>query len=217
MIYLSTFFLIGGLYLIAAASPGPNFFIISQLSLAGERHRACLVAAGITAGSTLWASSAMAGLAALLLHLSWLSFGLKLAGAAYLVWYGLKLLRSAGKQGVEVPADTQHVPTTGHAFRTGLLTSLTNPKSGVFWTSVFATTLPVGAPLWVYMATALMIAMLSATWHVGIALVFTAGPIQGAYRRLRRPDRCRLWCSSGFTGVASWLRSPGLTLPSTYE
>jgi hypothetical protein len=26
-----------------------------------------------------------------------------------------------------------------------------------------------------------------------------------------------LWCSSGFAGVASWLRSPGLTLPSTYE
>jgi threonine/homoserine/homoserine lactone efflux protein len=37
------------------------------------------------------------------------------------------------------------------------------------------------------MATALMIAMLSATWYVGIALVFTAWPIQGAYRRLRRP------------------------------
>src|SRR5215510_11463043 len=136
---------------------------------------------------TPWASSAMAGLAALLLHLSSLSFVLKLAGAAYLVWYGLKLLRSAGKKGIEVPADTQNVPTTGHAFRTGLWTSLTNPKSGVFWTSIFATTLPVGAPVWVYVATALMIAVLSATWHVGIALMFMAGPIQTAYRRLRRP------------------------------
>jgi threonine efflux protein len=187
MTYLSTFVLIGGLYLIAAASPGPNFFIISQLSLAGERHRACLVAAGITAGSTLWASSAMAGLAALLLHVSWLSLVLRLAGAAYLAWYGLNLLQSAAKKGAEVPHDTLHVPTIGRAFRTGLLTSLTNPKSGVFWTSVFATTLPVDAPLWVYVATALMIAMLSATWHVGLALVFTAGPIQSAYRRLRRP------------------------------
>jgi threonine efflux protein len=132
MIYLSTFVLIGGLYLIAAASPGPNFFIIRQLALAGERHRACLVAAGITAGSTLWASSAMAGLAALLLHVRWLSFGLKLAGAAYLVWYSLKLLRSAAQKGGDVLGDTPHVPTTGQAFRTGLLTSLTNPKSGVF-------------------------------------------------------------------------------------
>jgi threonine efflux protein len=74
MIYRSTFVLIAGLYLIAAASPVPNFIIISQLALAGERHRACLVAAGITVGSTLWASSAMSGLAAILLHLSWLSF-----------------------------------------------------------------------------------------------------------------------------------------------
>jgi threonine efflux protein len=53
MSYISTFILIGGLYLIAAASPGPNIFIISQLPLAGERQRACLVAAGITAGSTV--------------------------------------------------------------------------------------------------------------------------------------------------------------------
>jgi threonine efflux protein len=187
MSYISPFIIIGGLYLIAVPNPGPNFFIISQLSLAGARHRACLVAADITAGSTLWASSAMAGLAALLLHLRWLSLVLKLAGAAYLAWYGLKLLRSAAKKGAEVQADTQYVPTTGHAFLTGLLTSLTNPKSGVFWTIVFATTLPVDAPLWVYVATALMIAMLSATWHVGLALVFTAGPIQSAYRRLRRP------------------------------
>jgi threonine efflux protein len=84
MSYVSTFILIAGLYLVAAASPGPNFFIISQLSPAGERQRAYLVAAGITAGSTLWASSAMAGLAALLLHVRWLSLVLKLAGAAYL-------------------------------------------------------------------------------------------------------------------------------------
>jgi threonine/homoserine/homoserine lactone efflux protein len=82
MICLSSFVLIGGLYLVAAASSSQNFFIISQLSLAGDRHRACLVAAGITAGSTLWASSAMAGLEALLLHVSWLSLVLKLAGAA---------------------------------------------------------------------------------------------------------------------------------------
>jgi threonine/homoserine/homoserine lactone efflux protein len=187
MIYLSTLCLIGGLYLVAAASPGPNFFIICQLALAGARHRACVVAAGITAGSTLWAASAMAGLATLLLHVSWLSLVLKLAGAAYLVWYGLTLLRNAGQKGAEVPAHSQHVPTPGRAFRTGLLTSLTNPKSGVFWTSVFATTLPVDAPVWVYVATALMIAVLSATWHVGIALVLMAGPMQAAYRRLRRP------------------------------
>jgi threonine efflux protein len=117
MTYISTFSLIGGLYMIAAASPGPNFFIISQLSLAGERHRACLVAAGITAGSTLWASSAMVGLAALL-HVSWLSLVLRLAGAAYLAWYGLKLLRSAAKKGAEVPDHTLHVPTTGRSCRT---------------------------------------------------------------------------------------------------
>ena len=46
MEYLSTFALIGGLYLLAAISPGPNFFIITQLSLDGNRSGAIAVAAG---------------------------------------------------------------------------------------------------------------------------------------------------------------------------
>jgi hypothetical protein len=40
MEYLSTFALLGGLYLLAVVSPGPNFFVITQLSLDGNRSAA---------------------------------------------------------------------------------------------------------------------------------------------------------------------------------
>lgn len=188
MSYFSTLGVIGGVYMIAAISPGPNFLIVSQLSLAGQRRRACLVAAGIATGSVLWASFAMAGLAALLMHVGWLALGLKLVGAAYLVWLGAKLLRGAAAKPSEEQAESSSIAQRpGSAYRMGLTTCLTNPKSGVFWTSVFATTLPVGAPAWVYVATAAMIAVLSAGWHIGVALAFNTGAIQSAYRRLQRP------------------------------
>ncbi len=186
MEYLSTFALIGGLYLLAAISPGPNFFIITQLSLDGNRAGAIAVAAGITTGSTIWAASAILGLAAVLHQISWLATILKVAGAAYLIWYGLKLLASSfAANASNRPAAARPV-THRSAFRTGLLTSLTNPKSGAFWTSVFAATLPSHAPVWVYVSCLVIVAVLSAGWHFGLAVVFASGRAQAAFGRIRR-------------------------------
>ena len=95
MSYTTSFLLIAGLYLLAAASPGPNFFIISQLALNGRQSQARRVAIGIAVGSTVWATAAVAGLSALLGSFEYLAAGLRVAGALYLVWYGVRLLRGA--------------------------------------------------------------------------------------------------------------------------
>ena len=120
MPYASTLLLIAGLYLIAAASPGPNFFIISQLALEGNRRKARSVAAGIAAGSTLWAASAIIGLAAVLSHFSHLAAALRIAGAAYLVWYGLKLLQSSTASTQGETSTAHRIPNATNGFRTGL-------------------------------------------------------------------------------------------------
>ncbi|HTN97314.1 MAG TPA: LysE family transporter, partial [Nordella sp.] len=78
------------------------------------------------------------------------------------------------------------IHSTGQALKAGLLTSLSNPKSGAFWTGVFATTFPAAAPLWFHLTTAFLIASLSLGWHVGLALVFTSGHVQAGYQRVRR-------------------------------
>lgn len=181
---ISTLALIGGIYFVGVVSPGPNVFIISQLALAGERRRACLVAAGVMTGSLLWALSAMAGFAALFAHASWLSFALRLAGAVYLVWYGFTLLRNAAGHPPPEPAAGS---SAARSLRTGVFTSLTNPKSGVFWTSIFATTLPLEAPAWLYAAIVVMVGLVGSAWYFGIALLLAAPAAQAGYRRLRRP------------------------------
>ncbi|WP_119460349.1 LysE family transporter [Rhodospirillaceae bacterium SYSU D60014] len=184
-IYLSTLLAICGLYLLAAASPGPNFFIISQLSLSGRRRLAILVALGIAVGSTTWATLAMLGVAALLAQLDWLYAGIRLAGALYLIWLGGKLLIGAARPAPNAPREIG-IGTTAHALRTGLFTSLSNPKSGAFWTGVFATTFPAQAPLWFYLMTGLLVALMSLGWHLGIALVFTSARVQAGYQRAQR-------------------------------
>lgn len=188
MTYAYSLLLISGIYLAVLASPGPNFFILSQMALS-QRHRdARYVAFGITTGSVFWVVVSIAGLAALLAQHPWLESGVRLAGAAYLVWYGGRLLRSAlhptpRRTPVEQPElDGSRLA----AYRIGLLTCVTNPKGAAFWTSAFAAIFPVGAPLWFYPVTVLLIGVLSFGWHIGLAQVFGSAALRSSYLRIER-------------------------------
>jgi threonine efflux protein len=205
--YASSYLLIASLYLLAAASPGPNFFIISQLALNGDRATALRVTTGIVIGSAVWVSAAAAGLATLMLHYGSIATVLRVAGAAYLMWYGFRLLRRAARPDQmpalpSAPAPAQARAGSPAGLRTGLLTSFTNPKAAAFWTSVFASTLPVGAPLGFYLGVVLLITLLSAFWHMGIALVFSRPALRAGYARARRP----IEALSGASLIAMGLR-----------
>jgi threonine/homoserine/homoserine lactone efflux protein len=190
--YLPILLQIALVYLIALISPGPNFFMITQLSLAGRRGLGAASALGVGTGSTIWASLAMLGFATVLQRIDWLYNGIRIAGAIYLVWFGIKLVWASTKRGetIVVNVETQPANDRGahfRAWRTGMLTCLTNPKSCAFWTSIFATLFPAHPPLWFYGVALAMIGMMSVGWYGSVALMFATERTQRGYRRLRRP------------------------------
>jgi threonine efflux protein len=190
--YLPILLQIAVVYLVAAMSPGPNFFMITQLSLAGRRRLGAASALGVGTASTIWAALAMLGFAAVLQKIDWLYNGIRIAGALYLIWFGIKLLRASAKRD-EAPVVVDATPPANdasahcRAWRSGLVTCLTNPKSCAFWTSVFATMFPQHAPLWFYGVVLTMITTLSVGWYGSVALMFATKRTQRGYRRLRRP------------------------------
>lgn len=197
MTYAASLWLMAGIYLAVLASPGPNFFILSQMALDGRSREARYVVYGLTSGSILWVVLAIGGLATLLSQHPWLASAVRLLGAAYLVWYGARLLwsalrpaalRPAAAQPVSVPAvQAPHTRAAQwQAYRTGLLTGVTNPKGAAFWTSAFAAVFPVGAPVWFYPATVLLVALLSLGWHLGITVVFAVPALRSTYLRMAR-------------------------------
>ena len=192
MSYVSSLLLIAGVYLLVLASPGPNFFILSQMALNGRRKEARYVVLGLTTGSIFWVVLALAGVATLLAQHPLLAYSVRLLGAAYLIWYGARLLWSAIKPAghtsdASLPASGQ-IAHVAHAvaYRTGLLTGVTNPKGAAFWTSAFAALFPATAPLWFYFATVAMVAGLSLVWHLGITVVFGTQALRNGYRRIER-------------------------------
>ena len=187
MTYLPTLLTILAVYWVAVVSPGPNFLLVSQLALSGKRRMGIQAGLGIAAGGSIWAILAMAGVAAILDHLAWLHTTIRLAGAAYLLWFGVRLLLSARHAG-EAPPSLVTLPSTPFAaFRSGLLTNLTNPKAGAFWTSIFGSIYPPHAPAGLFVATALLVPCVSGGWYVAMSLLFASEGVQRRYIRLRRP------------------------------
>lgn len=187
MSYVYSLFLITGIYLVVLASPGPNFFILSQMALNQRYREACYVALGISTGSIFWVVTALAGITTLLTQHPWLASGLRVAGAGYLLWYGGRLLWSAFHPTFRAAiVQPQMNGSRLTAYRTGLLTGVTNPKGAAFWTSAFAAVFPVAAPSWFYPVTVLLIGSLSLGWHVGIILVFGSSTLRAFYLRTER-------------------------------
>jgi threonine efflux protein len=201
--YLPILLQIAVVYLVALVSPGPNFFMITQLSLAGRRRLGAASALGVGTGSTIWATLAMLGFAAVLQKIDWVYNGIRVAGALYLIYFGFKLLRAGVKRTKGMsgtpgdPADTapglSDLPSADdagaylRAWRRGLITCITNPKSCAFWTSVFATMMPTHAPLWFCGTVLATISLMSAGWYGSVALMFATERTQRGYRKLRRP------------------------------
>ena len=123
-----TAFLIASLVL--ALTPGPGVIYIVTRSLAGGRRAGLASAGGVALGNLGGALAATAGLAALLALSTWAFTIVKYAGAAYLVYLGVQIVRA--RPGEAAPSHVRPAPVS-RVFRDGFLVALLNPKTALFF------------------------------------------------------------------------------------
>ena len=113
-----------------AVTPGPSVFYIVTRSIAQGRSSGLASVAGVALGNLGNAAGASIGLAALF-ALSSLAFSLvKYAGAAYLVYLGIQMLRELPAQ---LPTDVPESARLRRIFRDGFIVALFNPKTTLFF------------------------------------------------------------------------------------
>ena len=166
-------------------TPGIDTALVLRTAGVEGARKAALAGLGIALGCLAWGVFVALGLG-LLLQASELAYTiLRWAGAAYLVWLGIKLIRSRREGLIEAEAEK----TDGGAWlRRGLLTNLLNPKVGIFYVSFLPQFIPAGADV---QSTTILLAAI----HAGLglawfgALILATRPIAAA---LRRPGTVRL-------------------------
>lgn len=129
MITFSTFLTVAIASFFVAIVPGPSVTVIIATALRSGTRAGLINCAGIQLGVLSMVLIVALGLETVVALMGEAFFWLKLAGAAYLVWLGIKLLRSDGSIG---DADKLAPPSMGH-FWHGFFVLWANPKALLFF------------------------------------------------------------------------------------
>jgi threonine/homoserine/homoserine lactone efflux protein len=115
--------------LVIALTPGPGIFYVAARTLAGGRREGFASSFGLGLGGLVHVAAGAVGLSALLMASAEAFAAAKFAGAAYLIWLGIKTIRQAR---IELP---RNVVVTGaaRAFREGIIVESLNPKTAAFF------------------------------------------------------------------------------------
>jgi len=124
------FLLFLGAAAVLAITPGPGIFYVLARTLAGGRREGISSAVGTFFGGLFHVVAAALGVSAILAASAVAFHTVKYAGAAYLVWLGIRMIRT---RNAEMPAQTE-APAQG-SFRQGIFTEALNPKTALFFLS----------------------------------------------------------------------------------
>ncbi len=116
--------------LVLAITPGPGIFYVLARTLAGGRREGIESSLGTFFGGLFHVFAAALGVSAILAASAVAFHTVKYAGAAYLVWLGIRMIRA---RNAEMPAQTA-APAQG-SFRQGIFTEALNPKTALFFLS----------------------------------------------------------------------------------
>lgn len=117
------------------ATPGVDMLYTVSRTLTGGWRAGVAASLGVGVGCIVHTLAAAFGLAALMAVSAWAFSLVKWAGAAYLVWLGIGMLREAwSKRAADATAAAPTPPAPLAAvFRQGLLTNVLNPKVALFF------------------------------------------------------------------------------------
>jgi threonine/homoserine/homoserine lactone efflux protein len=190
-------FIVSGLLL--NITPGPDTAYIVGRSLQIGWRGGAAAALGISAGCLVHVFAAAVGLSALLAASSVAFTAIKLIGAAYLIYIGIRMLLAH-------PAANENAATTGAAdmlslpqvFWQGALTNVLNPKVALFFLAFLPQFVAVDAPskARAFIALGFIFIFTGTMWCLGVA-AFAAK----AAGRLRQSGRAVLWINRLLGGV----------------
>lgn len=169
------------LFFLGLISPGPNFLVVAQTTLTFGRGPGFATGVGVALGDGVYASLGLFGVTRVIAFGSAMTW-IQILGGLYLAWLGTRMIfRPTAVAGLRGPS-TGRLPSGSHFWR-GLATDLANPKTVVFFASIFAVTVRADTPQTVREAMLIGIVLTSLTWRFFLSTVFSTKLIRRIYDR----------------------------------
>ncbi|CAL9574931.1 LysE family transporter [Streptomyces sp. Tu 3180] len=156
---------------LAVIAPGADFAMVVRNSYLHGRRTGLLGAAGVAAGVLVHVTYTMLGVGLLIASSAFLFTVVKLVGAAYLVYVGIRTFRTRAEVTVDLENGTELTPFA--ALRTGFLTNVLNPKTTLFVVSTFAQVVGPGTPVVRQVGYGLFMSLAHLLWFGVVAVFFS--------------------------------------------
>ena len=205
------FLLITSVHLLAAASPGPDFVLVSQQTLAKGRRTGLICSLGIALGLAIHITYSVLGLATLIAHSQPLLTAIKWLGGSYLIYLGWQGIQAKAKKPVDLTVATDSdagisknllakqearsekgvstkntssdINSTASILRRGFFCNVFNPKAPVYFVAIFTLVLSPGIPLWQLAIYGVWMMVLQMAWFSTVVMLLS---IPAIHRRFQR-------------------------------
>lgn len=182
--FLQGFLTITAIHILAAASPGPDFVMVSQQSLTNGRRAGILCSLGIALGLSVHILYSSIGMAALVSESSYVLSSLKLLAAFYLIYLGVKGLRSQPDTAASADLTGAKRLSSWKLISLGFICNALNPKAPLYFLSVFTLVLSPDMPMYQLFLMGGWMMVVQFGWFSLVALLLSKSSVKNKFHAI---------------------------------
>ena len=182
--------LVTTIHFLAAASPGPDFVLVSQQTLTQGKKAGLLSSLGITLGLSVHIIYSALGLAAIIAHSDFWLWVIKVIGGCYLIYIGLNGIRAKRLTSIKsekVTSNIQLVPKSQSALKiigTGFVCNALNPKAPIYFVSLFTLVLSPNLQAFHLVIYGVWMMMIQLTWFSSVVFLLSRSKINKKFQQI---------------------------------
>lgn len=183
--YIAEIIAVSTIAIFMAVLPGADFVMVTRTSIYNGRLAGLYMSLGMCISVSIHASYSIAGLAVVIANSAWLFSTIKYLGAAYLIYIAWQLLTTRES----LNSDQNSLMTEMSPFialRLGFTCNILNPKTSIFFLSIFTQVVSVDTPLIMQISYGLIIMLAHFIWYSGIALLLSHPKILPRFNRQKQ-------------------------------
>lgn len=181
--YLSEFLTIATISFIAMASPGPDFAIVVRNALKYGKKAGFMTAVGISTGLYIHVAYTLLGIGIVIAQ-SIVAFTiLKIIGAGYLIYIGIKCIKARPDFHLDTPNATGAEQPILKSFKTGFLTNALNPKVTLTFLSLFSVVVSPTTPLSIQALYGVWMSLSSLMWFTFLTYIFANPTVRQGFKK----------------------------------
>ncbi|AAZ26718.1 LysE family translocator [Colwellia psychrerythraea] len=183
--YMAEIIAVSTIAIFMAMLPGADFVMVTRTSIYNGRFAGLYMSLGMCLSVCIHASYSIAGLAVVIANSPWLFSAIKYLGAAYLIYIAWQLLTTRESLNKDQSSSTTQM-SPFMALRLGFTCNILNPKTSIFFLSIFTQVVSIDTPIIMQISYGLIIVLAHFIWYSGVALLLSHPSILPRFNRQKQ-------------------------------